>query len=124
MANVLHLGGCMVREAEYRMNDSGKAFARFTMRVGGVSKNKEGKYESEFFNIVAFGKTAELVANYIHDKDFFNITCHLKNDKYTDKKTGEPRTGISIVMDRLEDFPPKASAKSSFDSMGAGEIDF
>ena len=116
--NKVHLAGYMCKEPDYRMTNNGSAYTRFTMRVAGTTKNKEtGKYESDFFDLVAFGKTGETIANYIHDKQFFAVTCHLKKDKYTDKN-GDNRTSISIIVDNIDDFPPKASQQSNFDNMG------
>lgn len=111
--NKVHLGGYMVKEADFRMTNSGSSYARFTMRVAGSTKSKEtGKYESEFYDLIAFGKIAETISNYIHDKQFFNVTCHLKNDKYVDKETGKNVRKISIVVDNIDDFPPKQSSST------------
>ena len=59
--NNVNLVGRLVREPELKYGKDGKAILKTSLAV---SRNKE---QTDFINIVAFGKTAELIAEY-HEK--------------------------------------------------------
>jgi len=118
--NKVVLSGKMVREADYRMTNGGMSVARFTLAVDSKTKDKDtGKYSKEYINnCIAFGKTAELISNYVHQGDVFCLEAHLHSGSYVDKD-GNKRNSLDIVVDSF-DFPPKQS-KSSLESMGTVE---
>ena len=58
--------------------------------------------EADFFSIVAFGKTAEIVGQYCHKGSYVAVRCHLKPRQWTDAKTGERKYDTSIIVDEVE----------------------
>ena len=70
--NNVSLLGRLTRDPELRYTQSGKASCRFTLAVDrGLSREKRQELEAnnqqtaDFISITAWGKTAELVANYL-----------------------------------------------------------
>ncbi len=61
--NVHIISGRLTRDPEVRFSQTGKTVTSFTVAVRRDYKNQAGEYESDFFNVKCFGKTAELVGN-------------------------------------------------------------
>ena len=63
--NKIILSGNLTKDVELRYTPSGKAFARVGIGVSRKVKNSDGKYDSDFFNLVAWDKTAEFFGRYL-----------------------------------------------------------
>jgi len=96
--NTVTLIGRSTKDVELRfIANSGKAVAKVSMAV-----NREySKDESDFFNIVAWGKTAEYLANYLVKGKLFAVHGNLRNNNYEDKN-GTKHYTIEINADRVE----------------------
>ena len=57
--NKVQLTGRLTADPELRYTESNKAYTRFSLAVGRNFKNKDGEYDADFFNIVAWEKRAE-----------------------------------------------------------------
>lgn len=66
---------------------------------------------ADFFNITAFGKTAEFLERYFKKGSKVAISGHLQSDSYTDKN-GNKVTSVSIIVDEV-DFCESKGEKSS-----------
>ena len=82
-------------ELRYSSGDVQTAVGNFRVAV-----NKK-KGESDFFNCVAFGKTAENIAHYFHKGDRILIAGRLENDQYTNKE-GKKVTSTKIVVEQFD----------------------
>jgi len=71
----------ITKDLELKYTNDNKAILRFS-----VAQN-DYKKDGHFFNCVAFGKTAELIANYCHKGDMIFIQGELWNNNY-DKPDG------------------------------------
>lgn len=71
-------------EIRYTEGDNPLAIARFTLAVS-RNKGKDGQIKSDFFRIVAYGKTAEMVNKYIKKGIKIIVTGHVVNNNYQDK---------------------------------------
>lgn len=56
---------------------------------------------TDFFNITAFGKTAEFLERYFKKGSKVAISGHLQSDSYTDKN-GNKVTSVSIIVDEVD----------------------
>ena len=74
--NNVNLVGRLVREPELKYGKDGKAILKNSVAV---SRNKE---QSDFINIVAFGKTAELIAEYHETCDQIAISGTIWTGSY------------------------------------------
>ena len=62
--NAVQILGRFTKEQELKYTASGTAILRNNIAVQRNFKNKDGERESDFINVVAFGKTAELLNQY------------------------------------------------------------
>ena len=60
MLNNIVLMGRFVRDPEVRTTQSGVTMASFTLAVDRDIKDKDGKRATDFIDVVAFSKTAEV----------------------------------------------------------------
>ena len=105
--NKVELTGRLTADPELRYNDSGKAFTRFTLAVQRNYKNKDGEYDADFFNLVAWENKAEALCKNLKKGFRFGATGRLKNKKY-DNKDGETRYITDIEIEDFDFLEPKA----------------
>lgn len=82
---------------------------RFRLAVDAYNPSTKQR-EADFFSIVAFGKTAEIVGQYCHKGSYVSVRCHLKPRQWTDAKTGDRKYDTSIIVDEVE-LGPRASGE-------------
>jgi single-strand DNA-binding protein len=92
----INLVGRAGREPEIRYFESGTI--KCTVSVA-VNRNKN---TTDWFNIEAWGRTAEIAAEYVKKGDLIGIEGSLKIESWTDRSSGQPRTSPIIKCDRLE----------------------
>lgn len=80
--NSVNLIGNLTKDIELRYGQTGTAFANGSIAVQRNFKNQSGEYESDFINIKAFGKTAELLANYFSKGSKIGVTGSIQTGKY------------------------------------------
>ena len=83
--NILVQMGRFTADPEIRYTQDNKAIARFSLAVNRRFK-QEGQPDADFFNYVAFGKTAEFIEKYFHKGMKAVITGELRNNHYTDQQ--------------------------------------
>lgn len=101
--NVTVLVGRLTRDPEVKFGQTGKAYARFTLAVN----RPFTKDEVDFINCVAFGKTAELIAEYLRKGHKAGITGRLQMNRY--EVNGEKRTTYDVIVDTIEFLETKQS---------------
>lgn len=75
--------GNMTRDIELRYSGEGKAFGRFGLAINrGYGDNKK----TSFINCVAFGKTAEAMANFTTKGSKICIDAEVQTGDYTNKE--------------------------------------
>jgi len=107
--NQVVLIGRLVRDPELRfIAGSGRAVANFTMAVDkGMSKDKkaelqaQGKPTADFIRIVAWGKTAELCANYLNKGSQVAVNGSINTGQYK-TPNGETRYTTDVVANAVE----------------------
>ena len=82
MYNRVILIGRTTADAELRHTQSNKAYARATIAVNRRYKNQNADYEADFVNIVAWGKTAELLCEYTRKGMLINVEGELRSSSY------------------------------------------
>lgn len=109
--NIIILTGRLTRDPELKFGQSGKAYSRFTLAVDRPMQ----KGEADFINCVAFGKTAELIGEYLRKGRKAGVTGRLQMGRY--EVNGEKRTSYDVVVDNIEFL----ESKNVVDSMGGYE---
>ena len=102
--NRVFLSGNLTRDPEVRYSQTGMAFARMGIAVQRrVSKNKDANKDVkdvDFFNIVAFDKTAEFCGRYLTKGSRVFVEGYLQTSSY--EKDGVKRTSIDIMVNNIE----------------------
>lgn len=96
MLNVIAVMGRLVRDPEMRQTTTGKNVASFRVAVDRGSKNANGQNQTDFFDVVAWNKTAEFVCKYFQKGSLIAIDGRLQSRNYQDK-SGSNRTAIEIL---------------------------
>lgn len=104
--NTIVLTGRLTKDPELKSGQSGKVYARFTLAVDRPMQ----KGEADFINCVAFGKTAELIGEYLRKGRKVGIIGRLQMGKY--EVNGEKRTSYDVIVETLEFLESKNTAKA------------
>lgn len=82
--NKIIMIGRLTRDLDLRFLADNRVLAKGNIAVDRKHK-KEGESEADFFNITAFGKTADIMSKYLHKGSKIAIEGELRNNNYTDK---------------------------------------
>lgn len=94
--NIVAITGRITKDLE--LKPAGKTqVINFSMAV----ENPYKKDDASFFDIVAFGKTAELLNEYCGKGSKIGVDGTLKQDRFTDKE-GNNRSVVRITANRIE----------------------
>jgi len=103
--NKCQFSGRTTKEPELKYLPSGTAVCSFTLAVRRDFKDKtSGEYESDFLNCIAYGKTGELIAEYVKKGALFPIWGRVQIRNY--EKDGVKHWVTEIIVEGF-DFPPK-----------------
>lgn len=103
MANVTLLTGRITKDLELKQAGQ-TTVTNFSLAVDNPFK----KDDTSFFDVVAFGKTAELLNNYCSKGSKILVEGNLKQDRFTDKE-GNNRSVVRVVANRVEFLDSKGS---------------
>ena len=109
--NKIILLGNLTKDVDIRYTQSGKATARTSIAVNRKFKNPQGKYDSDFFNLVAWEKTAEFFGKYLKKGSKILVEGRLQNNIYTDKD-GKKHYSEDVVVENVEFAGGKPAEKS------------
>ena len=88
-------------EIKYTTGENATATARFSLAVNRRFKNKEGNYDADFINCVAFGKTAEFIEKSFTKGMAIGITGRIQTGSYTNKE-GQKVYTTDVVVEETE----------------------
>lgn len=97
MLNKVILQGRLTKDPELRYTpNTNTAVARYSLAV---DRPKQGdKKETDFINVVVWGKQAETAANYLKKGRMINIVGRLQTNKWTDKD-GQNRSAMEVIVE-------------------------
>lgn len=78
-----------------------KKIAKFRIAVRRDYKNQNGEYDTDFFNVSAFGNSAEFLEKYFSKGQEILIIGHLQNNQW-ETENGEKRTMTNIIVESVE----------------------
>lgn len=107
--NLVVLTGRLTRDPELKYGQSGKAYCRFSLAVDRAFQ----RGEADFINCVAFGKTAELVGEYLRKGRKTGVQGRLQMNRY--EVEGEKRTTYDVIVDNIE-FLEGRNSENSYDN--------
>lgn len=99
--NIVILTGRLTKETELSNTQGGTGYLRNGLAVKKDYKNKDGEYDTDFYNFVAFGKTAEYLNNYCNKGDLILLKGKLTTSKINDEKQ-RAITIIELICESVE----------------------
>lgn len=116
---VIQLGN-LTRDPEVRYTPGGTAVASFAIAVNRRYKQgDEVKDEVSYFDVVAFGKTAENCGQYLNKGDSVLIDGRLQQRRWDDKETGQKRSKVEIVAQTVTFMPKRNTGGQTGAGAGA-----
>lgn len=91
--NQVMLMGRLTRDPEVRTTASGKSVTSFSLAVDRGGQDDQ----ADFFDVTAWEKTGELVAQYLSKGRRALVQGRLRQDSWDDKETGKKRTRVEVV---------------------------
>ena len=98
--NAVQLLGRFTRENEFKELGSTSVF-RNNIAVQRNFKNKDGERESDFINVVAFGKTAELLNQYFGKGQQVALEGRIQTGSY-DKEDGTRVYTTDVIVNQFD----------------------
>jgi single-strand DNA-binding protein len=101
--NKVILVGHLGKDPEVKYTPSGTPVAKFSLATNERYKDKEGNWQdrTEWHNIVAWQRTAEIVGEYCKKGSQVYLEGRLRTDSWDDKQTGQKKYRTEIVVNDL-----------------------
>lgn len=102
--NKVMLLGYAGTDPELKTSQNGTAYCRLRLATTDSRMDKgsgERTDETTWHNIVAFGKQAELMGEYVRKGLLLHIEGRIQTRAYEDKQSGSKHTSTSILVDRF-----------------------
>lgn len=122
MLNKAILMGRLVADPELRRTPNGNSVTSFTLAVN-RSYNRNGEQpQTDFLDIVAWGKTAEFVSRYFVKGQLVAVAGRIQARTWEDKQ-GQKRKSVEIVAEEVHFAEPKRDGQSRGPQQPQGEFD-
>jgi single-strand DNA-binding protein len=107
--NKVFLYGNLTRDPEIRALPSGQQVASFSIATNRTYKDRDGnkKDATEFHNVVAFGRLADLIGQYMKKGRPIFVEGRIQTRSWDDKNSGEKKYRTEIVIENFQ-FGPSA----------------
>ena len=97
------VAGNVTRDPEMRTTTSGSQVCSFAIAVNRSFKDSSGNQQDQvsYLDCVAWGKSAEIICQYVHKGSPLLVSGRLEQRSWDDKSSGQKRSRTEIV---IEDF--------------------
>ncbi|MGZ4808750.1 MAG: single-stranded DNA-binding protein [Thermoanaerobaculia bacterium] len=104
MINKVILVGRLGKDPEIRSTPSGTSVARFSLATDEkfTDRNGEKQERTEWHNIVAWGKLAEICGQYLKKGKLVYIDGSIRTDSWDDKESGQKKYRTEIVANTMK----------------------
>ena len=104
MINKVILVGRLGKDPEIRSTPSGTSVARFSLATDEkfTDRNGEKQERTEWHNIVAWGKLAEICGQYLKKGKLVYIDGAIRTDSWDDKESGQKKYRTEIVANTMK----------------------
>ncbi|HCR52706.1 TPA: single-stranded DNA-binding protein [Candidatus Kaiserbacteria bacterium] len=102
--NKVFLYGNLTRDPELKALPSGGQVVNFGLATNRTYKDKSGAKQeaTEFHNIVSFGRTAEVIAQYMKKGRPMFVEGRIQTRSWDDKESGKKNYRTEIVVDNFQ----------------------
>src|ERR1035437_3430993 len=99
--NRVILAGNLTRDPELRYTPKGVAIAKLGLAINRTWKTETGEAKEEvtFVDVDAFGRQAEVIAQYMKKGRPFLVEGRLKLDQWEDKNTHQKQSKLKVVLE-------------------------
>lgn len=118
MLNRVILIGRLTRDPELKYTPQGQPVATMGLAVNRFTKDENNNYEVDFFNIVAWRRTAEFANNYLTKGRLVSVDGRIQTRSYV-AADGTKRNVFEIVAENLEGLDRKGDGEGG--SYAGGE---
>ena len=104
MINKVILVGRLGKDPEIRSTPNGTTVAKFSLATDEKFTDKSGEKQdrTEWHNIVAFGKLAEICGQYLRKGKLVYIDGSIHYDSWDDKETGQKKYRTEITANTMK----------------------
>ena len=104
MVNKVILVGNLGRDPEMRALPSGQQVANFSLATSRRYKDRDGnrKDETEWHNIVVYGKQAEIAGQYLTKGKMVFVEGRIQTRSWDDKESGKKQYKTEIICDNFQ----------------------
>jgi len=123
--NKVFLSGNLTRDPEIKRTPNGRTYSRMGIAINRRYKNQNtGQYEqvTDFFNLVAWEKTAEFCGRYLRKGSRVLVEGRLQTYNY-EGRDGVKRSGVDVLVENIEFADSKRlndGQRSGNDNYGGG----
>lgn len=110
--NKVLLIGNLTRDPELRYTPAGAPVSEFGLALNESYKNKQTGQVTEkvhFIDIVCWGRTAEVAAEYLKKGSQVHIEGKLTQDRWQDETSGQNRSKVKVTCERVTFIGSKAN---------------
>ncbi|TVR13696.1 MAG: single-stranded DNA-binding protein [Planctomycetota bacterium] len=118
--NRVLLAGNLTRDPQVRFFANERAVANFSIATNRRYKGADGelKEETTFVDVEAWGRTAELVGQYLTKGQPCFLEGRLRLDQWEDKQTGAKRSRLLVVADSVQFLSTRGAGGGGAESGG------
>jgi single-strand DNA-binding protein len=101
--NKVILLGNVGKDPEIRSTPGGTMVANFTLATSDRQKDAQGNWQdrTEWHNLVAFGRTAEIIRDYVKKGTKLFVEGKIQTRSWDDKESGQKRYRTEIIVNDL-----------------------
>src|SRR5437868_2041153 len=102
--NKVFIVGRLTTDPQLKTIPSGQNVCSFSLATNRTWTGKDGQKQeqSEFHNCVAWGRTAELITQYMKKGNELFVEGRLQTRSWDDKTTGQKRYATEIVVENMQ----------------------
>jgi single-strand DNA-binding protein len=120
--NKVILLGNVGKDPEIRSTPGGTMVANFTLATSDRQKDAQGNWQdrTEWHNLVAFARTAEIVRDYVKKGSKLYIEGKIQTRSWDDKETGAKRYRTEIIVNDMSLLSGREEGSGGGYSRGGG----
>lgn len=124
--NKVILLGNVGKDPETRSTPGGMLVANFTLATSDRQKDPQGNWQdrTEWHNLVAFGRTAEIVRDYVKKGSKLFIEGKIQTRSWDDKESGAKRYRTEIIVNDLSLLSGREEGAGGYSRSSGGASSF
>ena len=118
MLNRIVLIGRLTRDPEMKYTPQGIPVAQMSIAVDRFTKDENGQKETDFFDIVAWRRTAEFASQYLNKGRLISVEGRLQTRSWV-AQDGTKRKSYEVVADNINGLDRKGDGEASSSEGGS-----